>query len=112
MGSRSLREWTQPVSLADKSGKLAIAGNYVEAQMDQPDSIESKVKSLLEIVSPHAEQIASLKSSCSIHVQLVYRAWLSNGHLGGLGLSSEDLSAIGAMGADLDFDTYASGPWL
>lgn len=84
----------------------------LEAQAGQPDCIESKVKSLLGIVLPRAKSIASLESSCSILVQLVYDAWISNGHLGGLFLNPEELSAISSLRASLDFDTYASGPWL
>jgi hypothetical protein len=83
---------------------------FFEPTGDEPCECDRKLQLLLDTLDNVSSRFALLTGACKIEVNVVYEGYSSE--MWGIHWSAKDLSRVGALGADLDLDIYASGPDL
>ncbi len=90
--------------------KYKESGWILEPQAEIPGSVEEKLNTILDQVESNANQIASLKPICEVHVNIVYQGWGGDAQFGGYHFNESIMRRLCFLGAELDFDLFAFGP--
>lgn len=80
-----------------------------EPQRTVPGSLENKLNFLLDQLEPARPRISELQDQCETYICICYegyQAWMGGWHL-----DQATIQRIAALGAEVDFDLYASGKW-
>lgn len=79
---------------------------YFEPRANQPGSLESKLKVLLDELEGQEMAIANLQKDCEIYICICYQGYRDA--MGGWHLDQQTLQQLVVLGIDVDLDLYAA----
>lgn len=93
-----------------KLGGLSYKFSCMELLVnDNPNTFETKLKTLLDLLEQDKEGIINLGNNANGHIQVIINFHNGNTMLGGPMIDKNTIKRISALNLEIDFDLYAEG---
>jgi hypothetical protein len=111
LGLQPTSTYDAATAIRRRHGSFGEINEWVyEQDPDLPGDVECKVEGLMGHLADVRPRIRLLSEHSQVRVSVVYHGWRGNAQFGGWILPQTVLTEISNLGADLEFDVYATGP--